>query len=366
MLVGVTNVLILPFFSMPSGHRHVAQALQAQLQLSPCQADIQTVDLFHRAYGPLERWCGTFYLHWITHLPATYRRLYRLLTEQSGRPSAGFQHVYKALFLPTLQRVLEAFDPDVIFCTHSLPSYLCGELRKTGLLRARLVNVYTDFFIHSQWADTTADVHLLPDESTAGPLRNRRVAAHTMIACGIPLDPAFAHGQHAPLQRDRPLVLIAGGHAGLGDLRHLIRHLQPTGAIDYVVLCGTNRTLFNELQDAGNPYLRPLGYLADKQTLNEWYNQASALLTKAGGVTLSEGLRKALPMLIYSALPGQEEWNVRHLTQLKLAGVVRPGVAVESQLVPLLHDTAQRRTLVTDLQRYQSALCKLDIASICK
>lgn len=53
--------------------------------------------------------------------------------------------------------------------------------------------------------------------------------------------------------------------------------------------------------------------------MNKLYDQIDAIVTKPGGVTISESLFKRKPIFIYHVLPGQEEIN---LQQLKKLGVI--------------------------------------------
>ncbi|WVX84143.1 hypothetical protein R4Z09_14775 [Niallia oryzisoli] len=55
--------------------------------------------------------------------------------------------------------------------------------------------------------------------------------------------------------------------------------------------------------------------------MNDLYNQIDTILTKPGGVTISESREshfKRKPTLIYDALPGQEEINLQHLIEAVL------------------------------------------------
>lgn len=49
--------------------------------------------------------------------------------------------------------------------------------------------------------------------------------------------------------------------------------------------------------------------------MNQLYNKADAILTKPGGVTISEALQKKLPILVHTSLPGQEEINLDYLLE---------------------------------------------------
>ena len=52
--------------------------------------------------------------------------------------------------------------------------------------------------------------------------------------------------------------------------------------------------------------------------MNTLYSKASEIITKSGGVTSSETLRRKFPIFIYSALLGQEEINLRNFKNNEL------------------------------------------------
>lgn len=62
-----------------------------------------------------------------------------------------------------------------------------------------------------------------------------------------------------------------------------------------------------------HPLIEPIPFVSCRKMMNALYEQADAVLTKPGGVTVSECLRKRLPIFIYGALPGQETYNLFHL-----------------------------------------------------
>ena len=50
---------------------------------------------------------------------------------------------------------------------------------------------------------------------------------------------------------------------------------------------------------------------------------ADLMISKAGGITISEALCKGLPMLLYRPLPGQESYNANFIVQLQAAIIVQ-------------------------------------------
>ncbi|WP_080873410.1 glycosyltransferase [Oceanobacillus timonensis] len=100
---------------------------------------------------------------------------------------------------------------------------------------------------------------------------------------------------------------------GAGSIQQLLQTLNPSGSILYKVLCGKNEMLFQHIEHLNYPFIKPLPYLNSKEEMNQLYDEANAIITKPGGVTISECLWKRLPIFVFEALPGQEEFNLNYL-----------------------------------------------------
>ena len=109
---------------------------------------------------------------------------------------------------------------------------------------------------------------------------------------------------------DRPKILISGGNSGLGGILKLSNELKKASHYDFLVLCGNNKKLFNEILSWNVEHVKGLPYISSRAEMNKLYNQVDAIITKPGGVTVSEALRKRLPIFVHSVLPGQEQINL--------------------------------------------------------
>lgn len=152
------NILIFPFLSISTGHHHVADALQAELESQGLAAE--KIDIFSHAYRQLEKLSSVAYLKWIQYFPKTYSGIYRLLA------CGEFQHdkryfMYEWLFTQQMRHILQEKQPDIAFCTHALPSYLLNRL-KPEYPNLTVVNVYTDFFVNQLWGRKNIDYHFVP------------------------------------------------------------------------------------------------------------------------------------------------------------------------------------------------------------
>jgi len=96
----------------------------------------------------------------------------------------------------------------------------------------------------------------------------------------------------------------------------LIENIKGLDAKIFVV-CGKNQKLERELKEqfAAAKNVRIFGYV---ENLPELYAVTDLVVTKPGGLTVSECLQYGLTMLIHAWLPGQEHLNFEYLAQNKL------------------------------------------------
>ncbi|YAR63655.1 hypothetical protein ACUIAK_14610 [Bacillus cytotoxicus] len=104
-------------------------------------------------------------------------------------------------------------------------------------------------------------------------------------------------------------------------MEELIDQIGMETSIHFYVLCGKNKKLYQKIQRLQREYIIPLPYITSREEMNKLYDLIDAIITKPGGVTISESLFKRKPIFIYHVLPGQEEIN---LQQLKKLGVIIP------------------------------------------
>jgi 1,2-diacylglycerol 3-beta-galactosyltransferase len=84
----------------------------------------------------------------------------------------------------------------------------------------------------------------------------------------------------------------------------------------------------------------------------DWMRCADLLVTKAGGLVLSEGLAAGLPVVLIDYLPGQEEGNVRFILD-NLAGAMVTNPPGFGDLVArwLNHDQAHLKATARNARR---------------
>ncbi|GAA0446553.1 glycosyl transferase [Lentibacillus halophilus] len=314
------NALFLPFMQIPTGHHHVADALMETVQSIRADMACEKVDILSYSYGNMEKAVSSAYLNWIKFFPGVYDRLYRLAAckEQSLHRRNRF---YEAMFLYFFKRLVTQHDPHILISTHALPSNLASSLKLKNRLRSITVNAYTDFFINDVWGIDAIDYHLVPTAAAKTFLVKNGVSEERVLVTGVPIHPVFQAKEFKAKTAGTIKVLVTGGSLGAGLIRKLLSSLSSE-AIHYYVLCGKNESLHRELLSKQFDNVTPIPYIDHKAEMNAIYDRIDAVLTKPGGVTISECLMKQKPIFMYAPLPGQEKINARELNRLGVAMMV--------------------------------------------
>lgn len=334
------KVLFLPFLTIPTGHHSVANALINSLQ-KRIRGEFVSIDFLSRFNPQLERTLTSFYLNWIKHFPETYNWAYRHFAYPAN--SIKYRRIYESLFLDNMQQLLSEEKPDLIVCTQAYPSSLISSLKLQGKISTPVVNVYTDFFINNLWGQRGIDYHCVADGSLKRELVEKYgVPKHRVFITGIPVDECLISSTRQRKLSPPYHILIAGGNNGLGNMKKLLHGFKNCSDFKCTILCGNNKRLMTEIKSWRVENFYPLSYISSKKEMALLYNQADAIITKPGGVTISEALWKKIPIFVHSALPGQEQFNQQHLTTQGLVYPISNDRPVPEQLRDILSDKVKQ------------------------
>lgn len=316
------RVLFLPFLKIPSGHHQVANALMDGIADRAPQILCEKVDILSYSYGAIEKLISAIYLKWIHSFPKLYNSIYKMSVFKNIEESKRY-FLYESLFVLFMKRLIQEKKPDLIVCTHALPAYMVNFLKKRKVLDIPVINVYTDYFIHRFWGLEHIDYHFIPTKIWRSFLNKKGISDERIFNTGIPIHSKIRKVDQTPAYRHKPIfsILVSGGNMGAGSMEELIEKIRNTQYklnLQFYVLCGKNKKLYEKLAVRKLNHIIPLPYIDCRKKMNNLYDSIDAVLTKPGGVTISECLFKRKPIMVYDALPGQEEINLDKLKELGL------------------------------------------------
>ncbi|MEH6957015.1 MGDG synthase family glycosyltransferase [Neobacillus drentensis] len=348
------KILFLPLLQMQSGHHQVAEALMDLLKNHTDDFTFKKIDLLSYTNKSLEKVITNGYLNWIRYAPETYNLAYKSFFYVPPTKKNSFKW-YEPLFLKKMEQLIAEEKPDLLVCTHGFPSYLLSKLKMKGKCDLPIINVYTDFFINSVWGREGIDYHLLPSQEVKAKL-SRKVLNQQLIVTGIPVHQEMTKTFTRKKHTNRLKILLSGGNSGLGGILKLAEELKQSTNLDFLILCGNNKKLYNEIHSWDLEHIKPLRYLSSRLEMNQLYEEVDAIISKPGGVTISEAIQKKLPIFVHSALPGQEKINLRYLKSQNLVFELNLTTPLESQLLSVLTDQKKMNGWEYAIDSYQQGM----------
>jgi processive 1,2-diacylglycerol beta-glucosyltransferase len=217
-----------------------------------------------------------------------------------------------------LVKYLKDLKPDVIISTHFFASEVIGELKKNGGINSKLITVVTDYRLHSWWIAPCTDIYVVAGEGAKDDLIRWKVDPSRVKVMGIPVEPIFtkpidaaAVAQKAGFRRDIFTVLVIGGGFGMGPIEEIAGTVgKLSKKAQLAVICGHNEELVAKIEalrpGMKNIDLKVMGFI---NNVYEYMAIADVLISKSGGITVSESLARELPMIVIAPIIGQETRN---------------------------------------------------------
>lgn len=341
-----------------AGHVRAAEALIEAIRMKKPSAEITHVDSVAFLSKTLNKVIKSTYIELIKHTPRLWGKFYY---RTSKIPSDSvLQRFLNVLGRHEFFNYIEELRPDVIICTYPTIAGVLAQLRLQGLLHIPIVTVVTDYAVHSQWIHPGVDLYIVGNKDVYEGLVNRRINPQRIKITGIPVSPRFEHPLNRQeilkrynLRSDQPIFMIMGGAYGVLDgARKVCRILADSEVpVQSLIVCGRDEKLYKSLDgivaEAKNPILR-FGYV---RNVEELMTVSDVIITKAGGLTVSEALTKHLPLLIYKPIPGQEEENAHFVQRMGAGRVVNTEEELEETLKHLLKNPEEIKQMCTSASR---------------
>lgn len=304
------------YASAGAGHFKAAEAIYSYLRQNYKNVELRLADVLEKS-NILFRNIYTYgyalivnYLRplWAIGFWLTYIKFLRL-------PVRGLRFIINRVNTRNFARFLVQENPDFIISTHFLSSEISGYLKRTHKINSKIITTITDFGIHPFWLSDGTDIYIAASELTKQQLIREGINADRVKDWGIPVDLKFLKKYEKNvlcnkfnLDKDKFTVLIATGSFGIGPIEEMVDLLYKD--VQILAVCAKNRGLYKRLKNKNYPDVRVFGLV---DNIEELMAVSDIIITKPGGLTISECLAMDLPPVFISAIPGQETGNLRIL-----------------------------------------------------
>jgi len=304
------------------GHRSAALAIEAAMQERyGDRCGITIVNPLREAGTPaiFQTAAEERYDDWVRLAPGLYELSYRV--SDAIPTTAIIEQLSSVLLHSVLRELLDRHQPDVVISTY--PFYL-EPLNFVYDRRERavpLVSVITDLVtVHTLWFNPQVDLCLVPTEQARDKALRSGVPADRVHITGLPVHPRFGAEARPPAQiraelgwkTDLPTALIVGG-TRVPHVPQIARLIDRAGLkVQLAIVTGGDEALHEQL--VAEKWRGPVHVYGFAQDMPALIHASDLVITKAGGLMVSEALACGRPLIVCSAISGQETGNVEYVT----------------------------------------------------
>lgn len=332
--------------SAGAGHVRAAQAIMETLVMQP-GTTVEYRDVMDFVPYVFKKVYTDAYMKVVENLPSVWKSMYRLTDKKSLLPTEQAKNIVEKFNTLKLLQYVKDFQPTDIVCTHFLPANVLEKDSIKSKLGYKLHSIVTDFDAHQLWVHNNVDNYFVATNLACLRLQEKGIDAAKIHITGIPVMPLFYTEQNKQdicttwkLDINKRKILVMAGGGGVGDLAQVARNVAtfaPDATV--IVLCGKSVANYNKVQMLTTYYnnVKPVAFTTD---VHQLMAIADLVITKPGGLTVSEAVVMKKPLLLISPIPGQEECNALYLQNAGVAMLAEDNVHMQNVLDMLLKENA--------------------------
>lgn len=313
--------------SYGGGHLSAANSIKEGLNEIDSNIEVKTIDCIQYVNKAINKLSTTAYNEMAKKAPWAWGKIY---SSSKRGPLAHFTTNSNKIMALKLNRLIRTENPDLIISTHPFATQMCAFLKKKNAMNVKLATILTDYAPHDQWLvfSEYCDYYFVAHDDMKKALIKKGIDSNKIYATGIPLSNRFLMHYNKEeilnalgLKKDKTTILFfAGGKFGLGksNTYEILRTLaEKFSDIQVIAISGKNEKMKKEFDTIVSET-----YSQDNIKVLEYTNMIPQLMTisdlvitKPGGLTITESLASGLPIIIINPIPGQEEENAEYLEE---------------------------------------------------
>jgi processive 1,2-diacylglycerol beta-glucosyltransferase len=232
--------------------------------------------------------------------------------------------------------------------------------------------VITDYEAEPIWVQPEVAAFTVADENVSAELISWGASPSRILICGIPVDPGFDAALSSKEVRLRygitgntPLVLLMGGGMGPTRMDQVVEQLALSKTPMHIVaVTGKDKRALRRLKRVtveAPVSLLAVGWTDDVAALMQ---AARILVTKPGGLTISEAALCSLPVVFFDPIPGAEFVNARRMVDAGAAVVTRGPSETARAIISLLNDKTSTDVMALRSQAMARPNARKEIAAL--
>ncbi|WP_026882081.1 MGDG synthase family glycosyltransferase [Clostridium akagii] len=356
--------------SAGGGHIQASLALKNYIMQFEPTSDIEILDTIKYINPLLDKLIIGSYLQTVKMTPSIFGKIYKFTEKDEGLNSVT--NKFNELMAYKLLPIIDNYKPDIIICTHPFPTQMVSILKQKKKLNIPMICILTDYAPHNTWIHPKVDSYIVSNSDMKEEMTLRGVDKDSVFDFGIPVSSDFflkydksqilAELNLDPLKKT---IMIMGGSLGIGKIARVYSQLSKlTTNVQIIVIAGSNKKLYSQLMNLKEHSTVTTSILGFSKNINKYMQCSDLLITKPGGLTITEALICNVPLALFSAIPGQEKKNEEFLLRHKLAITLEDGTNCKEIIENLMSSPKQLQEMKENCRKYSKPSCGRDIFNL--
>ncbi|MBA9027131.1 MGDG synthase family glycosyltransferase [Peribacillus huizhouensis] len=296
-----------------NGHLQVANVIATELKQKGFEPIVS--DLFGESYPAFSTFTQSLLVKSVSYRPSFYKWFYYGTKKVNSK---GLSQFSRYLGRKRLQELINDHLPYFIITT--FPLHAAPFLSKRSGFFIPTYTVITDYCIHPYWINPLIDHYFAGSDSVKSSLLNQYIKDKCITVSGIPIRPEFEmhidkrtyFQKHNFNQNKKVITVLAGALGVLKNVKELCQLLVCNPSYYVVAVCGKNNNLYEKILPLAIHFPESFRLFGYEEKVYELMAISDCLITKPGGITLTEASALQIPLILYNPVPGQESENARH------------------------------------------------------
>ncbi len=317
------KIMIL-YTSYGTGHYRAADGIKKYIEENyPKDYQVELIDGQKYVNETMDKVIIKSYMNVALRTPKVWAKMYT--RGEKSNSLAGFSNGIQKLFSNKLYGLFKDQDPDLVISTHFFTTEMVATLKKKKKTNCKLGVILTDYAPHKFWLSSAdcVDMYFVANEAMKYTLVHENIPEEKIYVTGIPVRPEFLETydkkkvfkEFGFVLRRPTFLFFSGSQYGMADSTAIYKGLLDVkNNIQIIAISGKNEELKKNLTHLAKKSNKNVKVLDFTDRVAEFLAASDFVVSKPGGLTVTEALVTNTPFIIINPLPGQEEENSAFLT----------------------------------------------------
>lgn len=313
-------------YSGGTGHTRAAEALHEYCQKYYPEITSKHLNATKYTNWFLQKTFVDWYHSIVQHRPELFKKIFTYSdTIQGKKTLSKIISLFKKSSLE-LTKQIKQFKPTRIICTHFIVPALLTPIADQYPIDV----LVTDYYANRIWVNPEVRHIFVANKEIKKDLEHEHPS---IIVSGIPIHPNFYTTKNTDelrknfnITNTNPLILVLSGGMGLIDSSGFVEQILKTfSSINLVAIAGKeNKKLYNKLKKL-EPHNNHYIVIDFEKRIDDLMRIADVIVTKPGGLTVSEVLYLQKSLIVINPIAGHEEKNAEYVVKNKYGILAHDG-----------------------------------------